>query len=63
MLERRFPMLQKVDYQDLPERAKALISDDQKSYIDEFSFYWEDGVYQAFYAGELLATWNGSGWL
>jgi hypothetical protein len=51
-----------VPFEKLPEQAQALISDEQKSYIDEFTFYYVDGLIQAHYAGELLAVWDGHGW-
>src|SRR6266699_3650162 len=52
-----------ISYAELPEQAKNLISEEQKSYLDEFSFLQsEDGNIAAWYAGEVLAVWNGSGW-
>lgn len=53
-----------IDYLMLPSEAWKLIDVQQQSYIDEFSFYREDNDYiEAWYADELLAIWNGSGWI
>lgn len=58
----------KINYAELHPIALALISDEQMSYIDEFSFFvypsrtCGDEKYEAWYAGELLVIWNGSGW-
>jgi hypothetical protein len=47
----------------LPPEALALISERQRSYIDEFTFYKRsNGHIDAWYAGELLSTFNGFGW-
>lgn len=53
-----------VQYGDLPQEAQALIGDEQKTYLDEFRF-WQDsfGYIEAEYADELLATWDGHGWM
>jgi hypothetical protein len=51
-----------INFDDLPAAAQAGISQEQKSYIDEFSFYYQDGLIEGFYAGELLAVWDGHGW-
>lgn len=55
-----------IDYADLPEEAKACISEEQKSYIDEFSFFKRnEGVNETivcWYAGEVLAVWDGQAW-
>jgi hypothetical protein len=52
-----------VFFDDLPKEAQDLISEDQKTFLDEFHF-WKDsfGYIEAEYAGELLATWDGHGW-
>lgn len=49
----------------LPKRALALISERQKSYIDEFSFLKCKGHIRAFYASELIAIWinDSDAWL
>jgi hypothetical protein len=46
----------------LPVEALKTISSRQKSYIDEFRFYETDHGIAAWYAGELLAFWNGTKW-
>lgn len=48
----------------LPKKALKKISKRQRSYIDEFIFLWksEENI-EAWYAGELLAAWNGSEWV
>lgn len=62
-------MLKPCDYQDLPQAAKDLISDEQKTYLDEFTFYqcYNLGkpiqLFEAWYADELLATWDDKGWI
>jgi hypothetical protein len=57
-------MSNKISYKDLPATAWAKISERQKTYIDEFSFYKQkDGSIQAYYAGELVATWDGKSWI
>jgi hypothetical protein len=53
-----------IDHIFLPPEAWDLISLQQQSYIDEFSFYREDDDYiEAWYADELLAIWNGMSWV
>lgn len=50
-------------FEDLPPEAQAGFSDDQLSYIDEFTFYYRDGLgLECHYAGEVLAVWDGYGW-
>ena len=56
-------MSHEITFADLPDRAKDLISPEQQSYIDEFTFIYDEGYIEAWYAGELLAYWNGSGWI
>lgn len=53
----------KIDSNELPVEALALFSEDQLSYLDEFSFIREEsGMIQGWYAGQLLAVWDGEGW-
>jgi len=53
-----------ITFQDLPMRAQKLISKRQQSYIDEFTFFWQSPRFiEAWYAGELLAVFDGRGWL
>jgi hypothetical protein len=53
-----------IPYTELPKEAFDMISDEQKSYIDEFTFYKdENDVIQAEYANEIIATWSGEGWI
>jgi hypothetical protein len=53
----------KVSFSELPKLAQDLISPEQKSYIDEFTFYlMNDGDYVAEYAEEILAVFSGTGW-
>lgn len=54
----------RISHRDLPKAAWKKISAAQKSYIDEFKFYERtNGDIEAWYAGELLAVWNGKGWV
>ena len=47
----------------LPKAALRKMSAAQRSYIDEFSFFKRDsGHIEGWYAGELLAVWNGKRW-
>ena len=47
----------------LPEEALEAISERPRSYIDEFTFvHMGAGYYEAWYAGELLAIWDGEDW-
>lgn len=56
-------MREELHHTKLPKAAWDLISEDQKSYIDEFTFYQlPNGHIAGHYAGECLAVWNGSGW-
>jgi hypothetical protein len=49
--------------EDLPIEALRNISSRQKSFIDEFSFIkLEGGTIEVWYAGEYIATWDGSRW-
>lgn len=53
----------KIDSGELPAEALAWFSDGQLSYLDEFTFIREEsGMIQGWYAGELLAVWDGIGW-
>lgn len=53
----------KIPFSSLPEKAKDGFSEDQLSYIDEFTFYWfADNDIECWYAGECLATFNGNAW-
>jgi hypothetical protein len=49
-------------FHHLPQAAQDLISPEQRSYIDEFTFLLVGDTIQAWYGGELLACWNGKGW-
>lgn len=49
-------------FEDLPKEAQAGLSEDQVSYIDEFTFYENGEVIEGWYAGDLLAVWQGQGW-
>lgn len=51
-----------IHYTQLPPEALMLISDRQKTYIDEFSFIEDEGKITAMYGGEALAIWDGVGW-
>ncbi len=59
---------QTITAEELPPAALALMSDEQRSYLDEFEFRQcispasPDRI-EAWYAGQLLATWNGTGWV
>ena len=55
----------RIEYQELPIEAQDLIDDQQKSYIDEFQFFYDNISHriEAWYAGELLATYDGYGWM
>ncbi len=48
---------------NLPKEALAQLSPEQQSYIDEFTFIQKGNKIQGWYAGELLATWNGFAWV
>jgi hypothetical protein len=58
-------MIKPISFDDLPQAAKDGISEQQKSYIDEFTFLTsEDGSrIEAWYAQKLLAIWDGQGWM
>lgn len=51
-----------ISYSELPDEAQALISDEQRTFIDEFTFVWNDGLIEAWYAEEILAVFDGHGW-
>jgi len=55
-------MAKEIAFDKLPQAAKDLISEEQKSYIDEFKFYMRHPYIEAWYADELIATWNGKAW-
>jgi hypothetical protein len=47
----------------MPRAALALMSASQRSYLDEFTFKRRsDGSIEGWYAGEVLAVWDGDGW-
>ena len=47
----------------VPEAALRKMSASQRSYLDEFTFRRiPDGGIEGWYAGELLASWDGIGW-
>lgn len=51
-------------WEQLSPAALASISERQRSYIDEFTFHQtSDDRYDAMYAGELIAIWDGEMWL
>jgi hypothetical protein len=53
----------RIPWQKLPKKALSQISARQRSYIDEFKFFHAPGGgIDAWYAGELLAHWNGHEW-
>jgi hypothetical protein len=55
----------KIPFESLPEAAKAGFSEDQLSYIDEFSFYRynnDDNDIEAWYGGKPFCLWNGKMW-
>ena len=55
--------MKKILYEDIPLEAREVISEDQKSYIDEFTFYRiGNDCIVAYYAGECLAVWDGMEW-
>jgi len=56
--------MRKLSPKDLPQEALDAISEEQKSYLDEFEFIQlaEDNRIEAWYAGDLLACWDGEGW-
>jgi hypothetical protein len=50
-------------YRDLPKEAFNAICKIQLNYIDDFRFHrLSNGVIEAIYGGQCLATWNGKGW-
>ena len=52
-----------IAFRSLPLKARNRISRRQRSYIDEFTFFERlSGNIEAWYAGELLAVWDGIGW-
>jgi len=54
---------QEIPGYNLPKPALALISRRQRSYLDEFVFFQLPyGYIEGWYAGELLALWNGKSW-
>jgi hypothetical protein len=56
-------MKQIINHTELPKKAWNAISKEQQSYIDEFTFYEDDdNCIEAWYAGELLAYWEGKRW-
>jgi hypothetical protein len=53
----------RIQFSDLPAAAQDAFSEDQKSYIDEFSFELDrssGNLIDCFYAGEVLMTWRPS---
>jgi hypothetical protein len=55
--------MKRLTEQELPKEALDLMSETQRSYIDEFEFIeTESGKIHAWYAGELLAVWTGKSW-
>jgi len=49
---------------NLPKKALSQISKRQQSYLDEFRFFAIKGCkVEAWYAGELLAVWDGKKWV
>lgn len=47
----------------VPAKAIAALSSNQRSYLDEFKFMqMRNGHIQGWYAGELLAIWDGRVW-
>lgn len=52
----------KIQFSDLPIEAQADISEEQLSYIDEFSFFQDEGLITAYYANEPIAAWDGHRW-
>jgi hypothetical protein len=56
-------MAEKIDFESLPQAAQDGLSDDQKSYIDEFTFIKRKPfTIDAWYAEELLAVWDKTRW-
>lgn len=52
-----------ISWKDIPQEAKDLISKEQQSYQDEFTWYRVGHDYiAAYYAGECLAVWDGREW-
>lgn len=55
-----------IDYSCLPVEAYEAISQEQQSYIDEFTFYEVDTnvepEYLCQYAGDFLCVWRGGRW-
>lgn len=51
-----------ITFQQLPIAAQNMIGEEQKTYLDEFKFFYDDGLIEAHYAGKLLAVWDGYGW-
>lgn len=56
-----------ISHLQLPIEALLLISERQRSYIDEFVFYQYHTragvVYLAWYADSFIAQWDGSAWI
>jgi len=49
--------------ESVPAEAIAALSPEQQSYLDEFKFIqMRSGSIQGWYAGELLAVWDGKVW-
>lgn len=53
-----------IQFSELPIEAQAGISEEQRSYIDEFKFIYDDGLISVYYADgeEPLSTWDGHRW-
>jgi hypothetical protein len=52
--------MQPISHTELPPEALEAFSEDQKSYLDEFSFYRSPSgrMIECWYAGEQLAFWD-----
>jgi hypothetical protein len=51
-----------IQFDDLPIAAQNGFSFDQLTYIDEFSFYWKDGLIECHYAEVCEGVWDGHCW-
>ena len=53
-----------IPLESLPQEAQRLISEMEEHYTDEFTFYWfADDDIEAWFAGDIMAIWNGKGWV
>lgn len=54
----------RLDIKDMDQVFIRALQKEARSYIDEFTFYrLPNGQVEGWYAGELLAIWNGKNWV